>query len=712
MFRTYCFYFRLAFMLMLGLVGIHRAAALTPHELLLVVNQNSPHSLELANRYIQLRGLPPENILYLALPESVLAPAAEISPDDFTRHIWQPLEQALRERGLTRRILAVAYSADFPVRVTTAPPTSLTGLTFVRNEIPPSGLITTGSFQSVFFTGPTRPAGPMAGSRSLGWFQDAAPQRLLPLPAMLLGHAGARGLEVDEIFQTLKKTTAPLSQPWNGVVVFQTNDDIRSHMRAWQFAQAQTELATLGVPALITNTPPPPATPVFGWMCGTAWPAPPPLAFAPGAYADHCTSFGARFHSADQAKLTLWLRAGAALTAGTVSEPYSVWTKFPNARFFAHQVRGCSAVECFALSVRCPLQLLAVGDPLAAPFAPPLTARMAIKAEHRGLAVLVQPDGAPTGTVMRYSFFLNGRCIERDSPRPGVLFDTAKLSDGAYHIMAVATMGDAVRFSAQADGGFMLNRQHRVPLLDGLKPSDRLAGDTPLRVKIVAPAEAREVGLFQGERMLVRGTAHDITLEPARLGSGPVELQAVAWYADGAMIRGTPVAVEITRPVPPPEPPGFHILNIFAAEGTTCSTTNAYAIWTVATAKPQALAVALTPSTGSLTLAARAGLVFNVRDEQNFDFFGLVGETCGWTLATVRDGNFSVLAARGRPVQPGITYRLGVRTGDYGVEGLVNQEVLLCSDKIKLETEPVGIGVSGAGATFSKPAVLPQKEKL
>ncbi|TAN38263.1 MAG: hypothetical protein EPN23_02935 [Verrucomicrobia bacterium] len=638
--------------------------ALAPHELLLLVNQNSPRSLELANRYTALRGVPPENIVALDVPDSARAPAAEISPADFTRYIWQPLDQALRERGLLGRILAVAYSADFPVRVTTSPPMSLTGLTFTRNQVPPSGLITTGSFRSVFFAGPFQANGPTAGSRSLGWFRAAAPQQLLPLPAMLLAHTGARGLELDEVFQGLEKAAQPFSKSWtcppklerrweNAAFYFITSDDIRSKMRAWQFPAAQAELAALGMTAIITNAPPAVApgamagTPVLGLLCGTAWPAPPRFSFAPGAYADHLTSFGALFHSADQTKLTLWPRAGATLTSGTVSEPYSIWTKFPNARFFAHQVRGCSAIECFALSTFCPFQLLPVGDPLAAPFAPPLTARLGVHSVSNQLAAMLTVTGAPTNVVLRYSFFLDGRCLEHDANRPGLIFNTAQLPDGPHRLLAVAEFGDEIRFSAQATAKFARDHMQLTPITAEERP--------------------------------------------------------------------------FVRAVPPPEPPGFQGLEKFSADFPTLgklerkstgaisfSASNGCAI-AGASVAAQEIAVTLTPTAASLTQPARAGLVFNVRDEKNFDFFGLIGETSGWTLAHVRDGDFHIVVARGAPVRIGSDYRLGVRTGTNGVEYLVNREQILRDEKMRLENAPLGLGVSGPGATFVGLGWRPQR---
>jgi hypothetical protein len=216
---------------------------------------------------------------------------------------------------------------------------------------------------------------------------------------------------------------------------------------------------------------------------------------------------------------------------------------------------------------------------------------------------------------------------------------------------------------------------------------------------------------LQGERQLARGTARDLTLDPAQLGAGPVELQAIAWYADGTAVRGTPLHLEITRAGPPPEPAGFQALELSnrdfpnlgkiekkSGDAFRCSTTNAYALWGAAMPAGE-LAVTLTDA--ALTQPARAGLAFNIRDEKNFAFFGLVGETSGWTLAEVRDGLFRVVAARGAAIRPGGAYRLGVRAGTNGVECLVNREVVCRNAAVNLETQPLGVVVSGSGATFT-----------
>jgi hypothetical protein len=92
--------------------------------------------------------------------------------------------------------------------------------------------------------------------------------------------------------------------------------------------------------------------------------------------ADHLTSAAGAFDTTDQTKLSLWVRHGVTATSGTVTEPYSAWVKFPSARLYAHLASGCTTIESFYQSVRCPLQILPVGDPLAAPWRPRGQARL------------------------------------------------------------------------------------------------------------------------------------------------------------------------------------------------------------------------------------------------------------------------------------------------------------------------------------------------
>lgn len=352
-----------------GLLAL-TAAAQAPSEVLLLVNNQSPDSRHIAKEYAQLRGIPEENMVRLDLSGSVLEPEAQISPEDFMRFIWEPAQSAIRERGLQSQILAWVYSVDFPVRITTDPPMSLMGMTFVRGHVPASDVISKGSVISPFFAGPDKPDGPAAEGQSLSWFHDVLKDRM-PLPSMMLGFTGSRGNDVASILQCLRSGVASDGTRPTGTVFFVTSDDVRSRCRAWQYPAAAAELQSLGVGARITDQFSNDERSILGFMMGGA--SVNPLygggVYLPGCMAEHLTSCAGIFHISDQTKMTAWILGGASATAGTVTEPMAIWTKFPSARFYVHQARGFSMLESFYLSIRCPLQVLLIGDPLAQPFA-------------------------------------------------------------------------------------------------------------------------------------------------------------------------------------------------------------------------------------------------------------------------------------------------------------------------------------------------------
>ena len=95
----------------------------------------------------------------------------------------------------------------------------------------------------------------------------------------------------------------------------------------------------------------------------------------PGALADHLTSYGGQLDAppgSGQMSALDWIEAGATASYGTVSEPCNHWQKFPNPQLLLlSYVQGLSALEAYWHSVAWPGQGVFVGDPLAAPFAPP-----------------------------------------------------------------------------------------------------------------------------------------------------------------------------------------------------------------------------------------------------------------------------------------------------------------------------------------------------
>jgi uncharacterized protein (TIGR03790 family) len=92
--------------------------------------------------------------------------------------------------------------------------------------------------------------------------------------------------------------------------------------------------------------------------------------FAPGAAADHLTSFGGYLPNGNgQMPVTAWLDAGATASYGTVAEPCNYTQKFPRASVLIDQYyRGATLIEAYWKSVEWPGQGLFVGEPLAQPF--------------------------------------------------------------------------------------------------------------------------------------------------------------------------------------------------------------------------------------------------------------------------------------------------------------------------------------------------------
>jgi len=160
------------------------------------------------------------------------------------------------------------------------------------------------------------------------------------------------------------------------------------------------------------------------------------MRFAPGAFADHLTSWGASFEQGGQAKVTEWLKNGAAFTAGTVTEPMAIWTKFPHACLFTHYMAGCSAIEALYLSVLSPLQLLPLGDPLANPWADKITVRInAPKGDFSGQTDLSAEIENEDGMFYRYVWFVDGK---QSGTGRNLLWNSADVPDGSYKIRVVA----------------------------------------------------------------------------------------------------------------------------------------------------------------------------------------------------------------------------------------------------------------------------------
>ncbi len=737
------------------------AQALGPHEILVLVNDQSPASKQIAHQFAQLRHIPPQNVIALHLPDSVLEPAAEISPSDFSSTIWEPAWRIAKERGIADHILAWAYSADFPRRVTTNPKMSIQGITFTRGVVPGPEFIQGGTFKSPLFAGPDKPNGPQGESRSLEQFKQQMGNNM-PMPSLMLGLTGSRGMDVETVIRNMTRSALADRTAPRGTVYFVANDNIRTHCRAWQYPGARRELIGLHVASTLGPDFPDGKTDAMGILVGTAWRDPAAIPVYPaGAIAENLTSFGGDLDNWDQTKLTDWIRAGVTASDGTVVEPGAIWTKFPNARIFAHYARGCTLLESYFQSVACPLQTLIAGDPLACPWARSFSVVTVRTDEgtNSDVAIFhseVFPSAAAAGAF--FIFLVDGR-VAYQGPSPDASIDTKSLADGFHAFRVVVYLAGPVRQQAFADYGFSVKRNGREVRIGGIKQNAVVDHVHSLKLKLWASGKPAKVGVIGDETWLMEQPGceqADLALSLKSLGLGPVCLQAAAIYSDGEVVRSAPVTIDIQALNHPPalrritaatnvrgevtltaeatDPESdpitfswFQILPISNPAWCNVLSGQFQPSGDVAVFKPAAdnFDLAVFPdfqlaSANEITVGVsvetdwpalksqKAGLVFDFQSASSFRFFGLMGDTSGWTLGHCENGKLISDQARGAFIVPNKSYRIAVRKGIHGeLECLVDNEPVIRLEKSDLGKGPVGLLAAGKPAKFTQPAISP-----
>ncbi len=414
------------------------ASALSPHEVILLVNHASEASVLVAREYAAGRGIPERNRIDLNVPGRFLTSAVAMPADEFTRLIWDPVQKILAERGLEDQILAWIYSVDFPLRIQGDPPLSLTGLTFLRNRIPNADEAREGRYASPLYAGPDPEGGRVRPPSSLDRQLAVIGRDDMPLPAALLGYTGPGGNSVETVLRALRDgLKADATRP-RGTVYFVIQPDIRSRIRQWQFEPAVRELALLDIHAVVTEDFPE-GKDVLGLLSGTQDPDPSLVGgFVPGAFAENLTSFSAVYQIPEHTKMTTWIEAGASASAGVVTEPRAYWTKFPAARFFVYYAAGCALIESFYQSVRCPLQSVLIGDPLMRPFGQAHQIVFETRSAERHAPIEARVIAPRPAEYARYEFWLNDQLLTNGVGRIRLDPVAAKIPPGTHRLRVVA----------------------------------------------------------------------------------------------------------------------------------------------------------------------------------------------------------------------------------------------------------------------------------
>jgi uncharacterized protein (TIGR03790 family) len=420
-------------------LAVATAHAVGPHELLVLVNRASKDSKAVASEFVKLRQIPAQNVVYLDLGSSVSIDPPKMTVDEFIKLIRDPAVSAMKERGIDDHILAWIYSVDFPTRVDTDHKMSIQGITFTKGEVPKVIDIKRGLYKSALFGGPDRPGGVAHYSQTFDFSRESL-RGDMPVPSMLLGYSGNRGNSVQMIRDYLKKGVLSDGTSPSGTVYFVKSDDIRSTCREWEYEAAVVELARYGVEARIVKRFPDTGQKIIGLTAGLARVTPANSgSYLPGCMAEHLTSMGGVFHAAGQTKLSAWLESGATASTGTATEPYALWTKFPHARFYVHYAAGCTMIESFYQSLRCPLQILLVGEPLACPWGD-LDATLEIdglaeKLSSGKVFLAARVKGKEARRYRRFTCLLDGKIVAKDSE---FWLDVERLNEGEHRFRVVA----------------------------------------------------------------------------------------------------------------------------------------------------------------------------------------------------------------------------------------------------------------------------------
>ncbi|HPR68116.1 MAG TPA: TIGR03790 family protein [Kiritimatiellia bacterium] len=186
----------------------------------------------------------------------------------------------------------------------------------------------------------------------------------------------------------------------------------------------------------------------------------------PGAYADHMTSCGGMIPDPcdNQSTVLDWMEIGATASYGTVDEPCNYLEKYPDPLMAFWYARGFTIGEAYAMSLDAPYQGLLAGDPLAAPFAagPLITVTSPVPWQIVTGSIPVQvsagahPQGGPAAAL---DLYLDGRwqaALTNLAPTPGnelsvVVGDrtnTVAVSPGDTLCDAVSNLAEAVNADA------------------------------------------------------------------------------------------------------------------------------------------------------------------------------------------------------------------------------------------------------------------------
>jgi hypothetical protein len=570
---------RLTAVLLAVLAGASSAqAGGGPENVFLVVNAASWASQTVANHFIQLRQIPSANVLYIDWTGGF----ESVDADTMRGKILIPTLDMIEKRGLLGQIDYVVYSSDFPYTVDllkdfpgfkfsdqARPDCSITSVTYLWNLLLSKIPVVMDIQVNYYMRTPEHRTTAEATRAFRSWYGWGARGELLEAggqPYMLstmLAMTSGRGNSVREAIAYLRRSAAADGTHPKGTIYFSKTDDVRSKVRANEFASAVEELNKLGVRAkVLTSVLPSNRPDVMGLMTGAAnfsWPGS-HSKILPGAFCEAFTSFGGVMtEGASQTPLSEFLRYGAAGSSGTVTEPYAIAQKFPSPQMHVHYARGCTLAEAYYQAVFGPSQLLIVGDPLCRPWAHIPAVQVAGVQPDQTVSgeIVLHPKATSSkgGGMDHYELFVDGRRVASDRGAAGLRWDSRTEADGFHELRVVAVESGPIETQGRAIIPVIVNNQGASVEL-ATTPAKTVRWGETLSVHAKS-AGASKIFVVQNNRVLglINGDDGQLSVNPRMLGTGPVALQALA--VSTANARGytssspLPLVIEPPTPLPP-----------------------------------------------------------------------------------------------------------------------------------------------------------------
>jgi uncharacterized protein (TIGR03790 family) len=337
-------------------------SGILPSEIAVLINDNDPQSVEVANYYQEKRGIPSQNMIHLNFDQNKIYPGLPlnnygIDPADFA--------------ALKAQADAAAGPNIQAFVLTWTKPYSIAAFNYYTANYSITSAFTFGIDADYL-------AANSCGNMPINPYYDSASTRPYSdykiRPTMMLAGTSAANVKVMIDKAVMADRTLPRGNGWfvntaDAARSGPRSSDFRATVQAWNRPEALSmhyyDHATNGGINEVTNT-----KDILFYETGLARAnGITSNTYLPGAVADHLTSSGGVLFGTDQMSVLRWLEAGLSASYGTVTEPCAYSAKFPQASVLVkNYFLGNTVNEAYLKSVQSPAQGVFVGDPLTRPF--------------------------------------------------------------------------------------------------------------------------------------------------------------------------------------------------------------------------------------------------------------------------------------------------------------------------------------------------------